>query len=146
MLTGNVQEQSLFFVNIYPPNKNKEQCIFYDNIQKGIDQFEDLGPESKLIIGGEFNLILDNELDGLGGKPEVKDACTKVENLCNNLDLIDIWRIRNPNIKHFSWRQKNPIIQCRLDFWLISISTRRIRKSGYHPCNKVLELSHYSMY
>ena len=37
-----------------------------------------------------------------------------------NYDLVDIWRIRNPNSKKFSWRQKSPIIQRRLDYWLIS--------------------------
>ena len=33
--------------------------------------------------------------------------------------MIDIWRIRIPGVKRFSWRQKNPTIQRRLDFWLI---------------------------
>ena len=37
-----------------------------------------------------------------------------------NYDLVDIWRIRNPDIKKFTWRQKSPIIQRRLDYWLIS--------------------------
>ena len=35
-------------------------------------------------------------------------------------DLIDIWRIRHPNEKRFTWRQKTPLIQRRLDYWLIS--------------------------
>ena len=35
-------------------------------------------------------------------------------------DLVDIWRIRNPDNKNFTWRQKNPIIQRRLDYWFIS--------------------------
>ena len=35
-------------------------------------------------------------------------------------DLVDIWRIRNPDDKNFTWRQKNPIIQRRLDYWFIS--------------------------
>ena len=33
---------------------------------------------------------------------------------------MDIWRIRNPETKRFTWRQKNPLIQRRLDYWLIS--------------------------
>ena len=37
-------------------------------------------------------------------------------------DLVDIWRVRNPDSKKFTWRQKNPIIQRRLDYWLISDS------------------------
>ena len=38
--------------------------------------------------------------------------------LANN--LIDVWRIRNPQTKLFTWRQKNPFIQRRIDYWLIS--------------------------
>ena len=34
-------------------------------------------------------------------------------------DLVDIWRIRNPDNKKFTWRPKNPIIQRRLDYWFI---------------------------
>ena len=75
MIAEYVHDQSLFHVNINAPNKSKEQWAFYDNIQKEIHQFQDLHLESKLIIGGNFNL--DNELDCLGGKPKVKDACTK---------------------------------------------------------------------
>ena len=34
--------------------------------------------------------------------------------------LCDIWRIRNESCKRFTWRSKSPIIQRRLDFFLIS--------------------------
>ena len=40
--------------------------------------------------------------------------------MCLTYDLIDIWRIRNPETKRFTLRQKNPFIQRRLDFWLTS--------------------------
>ena len=33
---------------------------------------------------------------------------------------MEIWRIRNPETKRFTWRQKNQLIQRRLDYWLIS--------------------------
>ena len=36
------------------------------------------------------------------------------------MDLVDIWRIRNPDNKLFTWKQTKPLIQRRLDFWLIS--------------------------
>ena len=40
--------------------------------------------------------------------------------MCLDFDLVDIWRIRNPTTRRFTWRQRNPFIQRRLDFWLIS--------------------------
>ena len=42
--------------------------------------------------------------------------------ISDNKTNIDIWRIRNPDVKRFSWRQKNPAIQRRLDYWLITDS------------------------
>ena len=39
--------------------------------------------------------------------------------MCFAFDLTDIWRIRNPDVKRFSWKQKNPAIQRLLDYWLI---------------------------
>ena len=35
-------------------------------------------------------------------------------------NLIDIWRLRNPDKRQFTWRKRNPIIQRRIDFWLVS--------------------------
>ena len=34
--------------------------------------------------------------------------------------MVDIWRVRNPLTARFTWRQKTPVIQRRLDFWLVS--------------------------
>ena len=43
-----------------------------------------------------------------------------IECFQNELDLIDIWRIKNPQTKSYTWSQKSPQIFCRLDYWLIS--------------------------
>ena len=42
-----------------------------------------------------------------------------VEDMIIEHDLADIWRIRNPTDTRFTWRQKSPLIQRRLDYWLI---------------------------
>ena len=34
-------------------------------------------------------------------------------------DLVDLWHCRNPTERRFTWRQKLPIVQLRLDFWLV---------------------------
>ena len=72
-----------------------------------------------IIIGGDFNVILDPDLDGFGGKPKLKQSAKQIENIFSLHDLVDIWRVRNPETKRFTWRQKTPIIQRRLDFWLV---------------------------
>ena len=73
-----------------------------------------------MIIGGDFNVIFDQELDGSRGLKKTKDSVKVLEDICLEHDLLDIWRIRHPKEKRFTWRLKTPIIQRRLDFWLIS--------------------------
>lgn len=36
--------------------------------------------------------------------------------------LVDIWRVHNPESENFTWRQKKPLIQRRLDYCFISDS------------------------
>ena len=67
-------------------------------------------------------MILDPEFYGIGGKPKLKEYVKIIEQICLSFDLINIWRVRNPDERHFSWQQKNPVIQRRLDFWLTSSS------------------------
>ena len=62
--------------------------------------------------------------------PEHSPKDTRIQNkygifgqgICLEHDLIDIWRVRHPKEKRFTWRQKSPITERRLDFWLISDS------------------------
>ena len=54
------------------------------------------------------------------GTPKEKESTKILHSICLNNDLIDIWRTRNPDCKLFTWKQKKPLIQRRLDFWLIS--------------------------
>ena len=121
ILKSLTQSQPFVYVNIYAPNKVKDQCIFFEEIQKQLDELE-LEENCEVIIGGDFNVILDADLDGTGGKLQVKESCKQIDNLCSSFDLIDIWRIRNPDVKRFTWRQKNPIVQRCLDFWLMTSS------------------------
>ena len=79
-----------------------------------------LAEDCNIVIGRDFNVIFDPNLNGNGGNPKRKESVKCIDNLCVANDLIDIWRIRNPNVKRFTWRQKTPVIQRRLDFWLVS--------------------------
>ena len=45
-----------------------------------------------------------------------------IEELQSELDLHDIWRIKNPKTRSYTWSQSEPQIFYRLDYWLISNS------------------------
>lgn len=67
-------------------------------------------------------MIFDQDLDESGG-PVSRKRKKNGQNTRRYLfgaGLIDIWRVRNPTEKRFTWRQKTPIIQRRLDLVRVS--------------------------
>ena len=67
-------------------------------------------------------IALNPELDKKGGVLFQRKSVTNcIECLQSQLDLVDIWRIINPDTKSFTWSQKSPSIFCRLtgNYYLI---------------------------
>ena len=118
-IEAKVQDYPFLFVNLYAPNKTNEQLTFFEEIGEELDNFC-LEDDCNIVIGGDFNAIFDPDLDGNGGNPKRKESVKTIENICIIDDLVDIWRIRNPKEKRFTWRQKTPVIERRLDYWLVS--------------------------
>ena len=85
----------LLFVNIYAPNSVQDQCCFYDNLNKKIEE-NIVGKENKIIIEGDFNVTSDPAWDCSGGNQTKKASVKYIDDLCLDFDLTDIWRIRNP--------------------------------------------------
>ena len=114
-----VQDTPFLFVNLYAPTERCEQCPFFDRFAEALENMN-ADPNSQIIIGGDFNTHLDPILDNLGGRIESKPSVKKINEIMTAMDLIDIWRIRNPEKKQYTWTQKKPLIRRRLDYWLIS--------------------------
>ena len=59
-----------------------------------------------VILGGDFNLFFNTSLETQGGNPILKKkSLAKLIEIKETLDLCDIWRIRNPKSKHFTFHQ-----------------------------------------
>ena len=68
-------------------------------------------------------MFFDQKLESAGGNPILKKlAVSKLIELKESLNLCDIWRIRNPKSKAFTFRQRHVsgILQRRLDYLFIS--------------------------
>ena len=52
-----------------------------------------------------------------------KKSLEVINDFSENLDLIDAWRVLNPECSRFTWRQKKPEVHCRLDFFLVNQTT-----------------------
>ena len=107
-------------INIYAPNKDIDTVDFLNNLRMILHN-ENLDEEDNIILGGDFNCLINPVLDKKGDilLPR-KSVVATIDWLCDDLDLVDIWRVKNPTTKSFTWSQNSPMILCRLDYWLIS--------------------------
>ena len=106
-------------INVYAPVKNekKSQLNFLDTLSSTLAEYE----TTSFVIGGDFNTYFDPVLDKYGGTFEIKSTfSTKLQQCLQSFEICDIWRLQNPNVKRYTWRQNKPLIQSRLDYFLIS--------------------------
>ena len=112
------ENKTLTLVNIYAPNK--DDADFFEKVFNHLLTFDCV----KLILGGDFNLVFDVHKDNRDGNPVTHEKCLKkFKYIMDSLDRIDIWRVLNSDAKRFTWKRRNPDIQCRLDSFLISLGT-----------------------
>jgi len=83
---------------------------FFHNIFNHLSDFHCV----EIIIGGDFNQVLDTEKGKKGGLARTHQKALKVvQDFSENFDLTDVWRVFNPETKRYTWRQRQPDIQCR---------------------------------
>lgn len=136
IVDAKIQDTSFKLVNIYAPNSEENQINFYHHLRKKMK--DNIDATENIKIGGDWNVIQNTLLDRKGGV-EIKDS-DKRKLVLNELELIreifhicDIWRVKNPNNKRFTWRKKNPVVKSRLDF---------CTRCRYCPFNKYRSLCH----
>ena len=118
LLNIRCNETEYCLINIYSPTADHEdeQVTFYDNLERIIES--NLG--KKIIIGGDFNTTF-ADIDRYSLTAHRNNRVSnKINQLIKQYDLIDIWRVRNPDKRRYTWRKGNPLVQSRLDFYLIS--------------------------
>ena len=106
VLQVDIQENPYVLINYYAPNLETQQVSVLDELTKVLSNLE-LKENTNLILGGDFNLILNLKLDADGGNPTLKSNSMKsLDILTMENDLVDIWRIRNPESNRHTWRKK----------------------------------------
>ena len=122
MVKISIKEKEFWLINIYAPNKVNEQVIFFTDLKKAM-LANNISAGDSIIAGGDWNTVQQIELDKSGGLQEAKPTVIAgIADIKSTFEINDIWRIKNPEKKRFTWRQKTPIVQCRLDFFLVSES------------------------
>ena len=137
-----IENKNIILLNLYGPNNDtififeKLKSFLFDNTDK------------YFIITGDFNTVLDTELDKFGGIKNTHPNCRKhILEFIKEYDLVDIWRLQHPNIKKYTWHSsKKPRISSRLDYFLISTcfanTTKKSQiKAGYRTDHSTILLS-----
>ena len=119
-----IENSSFKLLNIYFPNYENGKLQFIKKMNNLLRK-QDVTTDDRLIIGGDFNCVIDPKLDKKRGcdnslNTQKEKVIAELKSTMQTNTLQDIWRIKNPFVKRFTWRQTKPLIQCRLDFWLTS--------------------------
>ena len=123
-----VQDSPVILINYYAPNNESSQVRVLLEINRIVTSLD--REQTTSIIWewkgggggrGNFNLIFDYELDSDGDNPRLKiQSLSKLSSMMSENELCDIFRVRNPDVKRFTWRNKNPFIQRRLAYFILS--------------------------
>ena len=120
IINSMIQGENMWLVNIYAPNSKRDKAVFFEHLHNKFDLIG-IDKSDPLLIGGDWNTILSPILDKSGGKElEDETVTNEMKTILIDFDLIDIWRLKHPTTKRFTYRQKKPLIQTRLDYFLVS--------------------------
>lgn len=113
-----VGKYHLALVNAYGPNEDHPE--FYTKL---FNKLEESYENNSMIMGGDFNTALNTEKDLYNNKglnhPKKRQIILEY---LEKKNLVDVWRVRNPEKRTFSWRKSDSkeIIMSRLDYFFIS--------------------------
>ena len=101
-----LDDEKYLLINLYNANTESEQLDTINCLNNLLSN-HNLDGDYKPIFTGDLNFIFDTNLDALGGNPTlIFFYLTAIIKLLDKLDVCDIFRIRYPNKKRFTFRQK----------------------------------------
>ena len=106
---------SLSLTSIY--GHNEDRPAYYRALNQNLCDHT-----SEKIVVGDFNLVLNVELDRYGSSSNHPKALKAVQELMTDFNLEDVWRNRNEHTTRFSWRRMDGAQASRIDFALMSKS------------------------
>ena len=115
-----INEEVFWCFNIYAPTVNKDKHTFFRTLSKVVNEL-DIPETENVIAGGDWNSIQNSQLDKVGGRETIKSTVVNsMQEFITSVNLIDIWRLQNPDTRRYTFRQRKPLIQTRLDYFYIS--------------------------
>ena len=114
-------EDTIFtLINVYGPNE--ERVDFWTDLIEQTRIFDCVN----IVMGGDFNCVLDEKLDSINRGTSHPKTRMVINDLIEEFNLIDVWRMCNPLTKTYTWQKfiykngKKTFVGSRLDYFLIS--------------------------
>ena len=122
---------------IYAPNK--DNSYFFDSISQNLASFA-----AEKILIGDFNVVQNTIKDRYQSLLNNKKSKASLDELCNEYNLSDTWRVRNPDSIFYSWKKHTDNQASRIDYCLMSKGTEGL-------CDNIMyyqgiETDHCAMY
>ena len=109
-----LQEVRMSLVVLYGPNE--DDPTFFETIFDHLIRTDN----TTFIIAGDLNVVLDYDMDCKNYQGRNNPLSQNIiKDKMQTLGLIDIWRLNNPDKKHYTWFGPNRKMS-RLDYFLIS--------------------------
>lgn len=117
-----IQNFLFLFVNIYAPNGGTERVLLFEKLGRVL---KTLSLGDIIIMAGDWNCTLNFNIDRNAEEPHQKSACV-LSNMVKILNLEDIWRMKNPLLKQYTWVKVTDgrVHAARLDRFYISRDSR----------------------
>ena len=110
-----IEEVRFTLLGLYAPNEDEPE--FFKECFKTIEHFDN----NSKIIAGDFNLVMDLDMDKKGGIARTHFKSRETLQLyMEEAEILDIWRQQHPNEKKYTWHRNKPPVFCRLDMILTS--------------------------
>ena len=94
--------RKIIVANLYAPNEDDPE--FFESVIRTIETYED---RDLTILGGDFNLVMNPKIDRLNSEYNHERSCKVLKEYCDRSNLVDAWRVLNPEQKRFTWHRLN---------------------------------------
>ena len=131
MVKAQIEGFELAFINVYAPNQGANRLAFFRLLKDEVVKLNlDL-----ICMGGDWNCTLQFTKDRMNEEPHLQSS-SALGRLVTQLDLVDAWRVKHPDVKQYTWVRVNDnrVSAARLDRIYISQSLRsRLTSSSICP-------------
>ncbi|EPT03196.1 hypothetical protein FOMPIDRAFT_14592, partial [Fomitopsis schrenkii] len=101
----------LCVLNVYAPNATGENAAFWGSLKSALTGTRLRRPD---IILGDFNLV-EEAIDRLPARPDHAPAVTALQDFLRDRQMVDGWRVTEPDRKEYSFPQRGSLTRSRLD-------------------------------